>query len=65
MPVKIVYDFTKRSNNMKLINDGKYEDLEFTERCDSKLEEADLQRLEIELKKKQKRRIRNEQRAVE
>lgn len=47
-----MYDFTKRSNNLKLANEGIYDKFEFTERCDSKIEEGDLQKLEIELKKK-------------
>lgn len=28
-PVKIVYDFTKRSNNMKLVKDGKFEGFDY------------------------------------
>jgi hypothetical protein len=64
MPMKVVYDFTKRSHNMRLVNEGKFEDFEFTERCDSKIEEGDLAKLEIELKKKQKRRIKREERAL-
>lgn len=37
---------------MQLINEGVYENFEYTERCDSKIEEGDLEKLEIELKKK-------------
>lgn len=58
--MKVVYDLRKRSNNQRLIQEGKYEELECVERCDSKIEEGDLERLEIELKKKQKKRLRNE-----
>jgi hypothetical protein len=64
IPVKKVYDFTKRSKNMKLFNEGHMENFEFSERCDSKIEEGDLKKLEIELKKKQRKRIRNEQRVL-
>jgi len=49
---------------MKLLNEGRLDSLEFNERCDSKIEEGDLKKLEIELKKKQRKRIRNEQRAL-
>lgn len=55
-----MFDFTKKSKNMKLLNEGRLDSLEFNERCDSKIEEGDLKKLEIELKKKQRKRIRNE-----
>jgi len=42
MPIKTVYDFTKKSNNMRMVNEGKFEDFDYIERCDSKLEEGDL-----------------------
>ena len=58
--MKNVYDFTKRSPNMKLVEDGQFERFEYEERCDSKLKEEDLQKLEIELRKKQKKRLRME-----
>jgi hypothetical protein len=45
---------------MKLLNEGHMENFEFSERCDSKIEEGDLKKLEIELKKKQRKRIRIE-----
>jgi hypothetical protein len=56
MPMKIVYDFTKRSINMKYVEEGIFGKFEFEERCDSKVKEDDLEKLEIELKKKQKKR---------
>lgn len=37
---------------------------ESEKRCDSRIEEADLQKLEIELKKKQSKRIKKEQRTA-
>lgn len=37
---------------MKLVKEGKLDGFEYQERCDSKIEEGDLQKLEIELKKK-------------
>ena len=60
MPIKIVYDFTKRSANKKLLDEGVYGRFEYDERSDSKIVEEDLEKLEIELKKKQKKRIRKE-----
>ena len=45
---------------MGLINDGVFDRFMYEDRCDSKIEEGDLQKLEIELRKKQKKRIRNE-----
>lgn len=36
-PMKVVYDFTKRSKNMKMVEDGVFENFEFVERCDSHL----------------------------
>jgi len=50
--MKVVYDFTKKSKNMRLVNEGRFDDFDYIERCDSKLEEGDLAKLEIELKKK-------------
>eukprot|EP00347_Sterkiella_histriomuscorum_P021741 403332928 len=64
IPVKKLYDFTKRSQNMQLVNEGVFDQFDYTERCDSKIEEGDLQKLEIELKKKQRKRIRQEQRQL-
>lgn len=55
MPTKKVYDFTKRSENYRYIEDTNLslENLEYEERrCDSRLKEEDLKLLEIELKKK-------------
>lgn len=60
MPKKVVYDFTKRSQNVKYLQDDHLDRFECEERADSKLKEEDLQKLEIELKKKQKRRIKRE-----
>jgi hypothetical protein len=37
---------------MKLIRDEVYDQFLYEDRCDSKIEEGDLQKLEIELKKK-------------
>ncbi|CDW80668.1 UNKNOWN [Stylonychia lemnae] len=51
IPIKISYDFTKKSKNMKLLNEGQLDNFEYSERCDSKIEEGDLKKLEIELKK--------------
>ena len=59
----MVYDFTKKSYNAKLVEDGVYDRFIFEDRCDSKIEVGDLEKLQIELKKKQKKRNRAEQRA--
>lgn len=64
MPIKVVYDFTKKSKNLKLVNEGRFDDFDYIERCDSKLEEGDLAKLEIELKKKQRKRQKQEERIV-
>jgi hypothetical protein len=50
--LKNVYDFTKRSSNYKLMNEGVYDQFDFEKRSDSKIGENDLKVLEIELKKK-------------
>ena len=70
--MKKVYDFTKHSQNYKYIEAGdvqpsfSLENLEYEEkRCDSRLKEEDLKLLEIELKRKQKRRIKRERQIVE
>ena len=39
------------------MQEGKYEEYESERRCDSKIEPEDLLKLEIELKKKQERRV--------
>lgn len=57
IPKKVVYDFTKKSTNYKMVEDGIFDRFDFEERCDSKIRPEDLKKLEIELKKKQKRRI--------
>lgn len=45
---------------MKLVEEGIFDKFDREERCDSKIKPEDLKRLEIELRKKQKRRIRRE-----
>jgi len=76
LPTKKVYDFTKHSQNYRLFDNNEaillpttnysLENLEYEEkRCDSRLKEEDLKLLEIELKKKQKRRIKKERRIAE
>lgn len=67
VPTKKVYDFTKRSNNIKLLEEGaSIERFEFEEkRCDSRLLDDDLKKLEIELKRKQKRRQKRERRIAQ
>lgn len=76
LPTKKVYDFTKHSQNYRLFDNNEatmqpttnysLENLEYEEkRCDSRLKEEDLKLLEIELKKKQKRRIKKERRLAE
>jgi hypothetical protein len=57
VPQKVVFDFTKRSNNARLLEEGVLDRFESEQRCDSKIKPEDLKRLEIELKKKQKRRV--------
>ena len=52
VPLKKVYDFTKRSKNMKLVEEGIFDKFDHEERCDSKIKPEDLKKLEIELKKK-------------
>lgn len=47
---------------MKMLEEGLYDKFECEERCDSKLGQDDLKKLEIELKKKQKKRIKRERR---
>ena len=47
---------------MRLVEEGIYERFEGEERCDSRLKEEDLKLLEIELRKKQKKRIKRERR---
>jgi hypothetical protein len=63
MPHKVVYDFTKKSYNAKLVEDGVFDQFIYEDRCDSKIEQGDLEKLQLELKKKQKKRIKQEQRA--
>ena len=41
-PMKMVYDFTKRSANMRFVEEGVYDKFESEERCDSKIVEEDL-----------------------
>lgn len=61
IPVKYVFDFTKRSKNYKMMKkqrgnegDGFEEcEYEFERRCDSKIEPGDLEKLEAELRRKQ------------
>jgi hypothetical protein len=76
LATKKVYDFTKHSQNYRLFENNEttmqpsanfsLENLEYEEkRCDSRLKEEDLKLLEIELKKKQKRRIKKERRIAE
>ena len=38
---------------------------ESEQRCDSRIEEGDLKKLEIELKKKQEKRVKKEKKAAE
>lgn len=65
IPKKVVYDFTKRSENAKLVQEGDYEHFISEERCDSKLRPEDLKKLEIELRKKHNKRAKREaQRAL-
>ncbi len=52
IPIKKVYDFTKRSQNAKYLEEGAQDQIEYEERSDSKLNQDDLKKLEIELKKK-------------
>jgi len=75
LPTKKVYDFTKHSQNYRLFDNNEamhqptnysLENLEYEEkRCDSRLKEEDLKLLEIELRKKQKKRIKKERRIAE
>lgn len=37
IPMKVVYDFTKQSKNMKMVEEGIFENFESVERCDSRL----------------------------
>ena len=60
IPTKVVYDFTKRSANLKLVEQGDFDNFEYEERCDSKLRPEDFKKLEIELKKKHKKRQKRE-----
>ena len=65
IPKKVVYDFTKRSENAKLLQEGDLDHFISEERCDSKLRPEDLKKLEIELKKKHTKRAKREaQRAL-
>ncbi len=52
IPTKVVYDFTKRSANYRMVEEGIYDRFDCEERCDSKIKPEDLKKLEIELKKK-------------
>jgi hypothetical protein len=45
MPRKVVYDFTKKSYNAKLVEDGVFDRFIFEDRCDSKIEQGDLEKL--------------------
>ena len=62
IPTKKLYDFTKRSQNAKYLEEGALDRIEYVEHSDSKLNQDDLTKIEIELKKKQKRRIKRERR---
>lgn len=64
MPLKSVFDFRKHSKNMNLVRSSNFnlQNYEFEKRSDSIIEEGDLQKLEIELRRKQKKRIQNEER---
>ena len=42
IPVKMVYDFTKKSANKQLLDEGIYGRFLFEERSDSKIVEEDL-----------------------
>lgn len=62
-PQKTVYDFRKKSSNMRLLKETTLytlESFDCEKRCDSIIEEGDLKKLEIELKKKQRKRIARE-----
>jgi hypothetical protein len=52
IPTKKVYDFTKRSQNAKYLEEGAFDRIEYEEHTDSKLNTDDLKKIEIELKKK-------------
>lgn len=65
MPYKTVYDFTKRSTNYKMMTEGIFDQYECERRCDSKILENDLKVLEIELKKKQEKRIKKDKKEAE
>ena len=45
MPRKVVYDFTKKSYNAKLVEDGVFDRFIYEDRCDSKIEQGDLEKL--------------------
>jgi len=45
---------------MKLVEQGDFDNFEYEERCDSKLRPEDFKKLEIELKKKHKKRQKRE-----
>jgi hypothetical protein len=58
-PLKTVYDFRNKSNNMRILKENSLYTLQTFDsekRCDSIIEEGDLKKLEIELKKKYKKR---------
>lgn len=56
-----VFDFTKRSKNFQLMQEGQHELYESEMRRDSKLEPGDLVKLQAELKKKQEKRLKKAQ----
>ena len=51
-PAKVVYDFTKNSENQRLLREEKYEYFQADYRTDSILKDSDLKILEEELKRK-------------
>jgi hypothetical protein len=53
-PQKTIYDFRNRSKNLSLLRTENYslDHFDSEKRCDSIIEEGDLKKLEIELKRK-------------
>lgn len=64
-PQKQVYDFRKKTNNYQLMNSGIYDQYDCEKRYDSKVVEEDLKTLEIELKRKQEKRIKKQKKEEE
>lgn len=60
IPVKIVYDFRKQSQNMQMVRQGKLGNFRGEEKLDEILSEDDLGKIENELKKKHKKRTKRE-----